>query len=153
MKTKILLTFIIALAAFACGKDKFQTIPQLKLKSVNTDVVPLNGNLRLTIEYTDKEGDVDDSLFVVRQRLNSRGPVTLPSAIYNIPDFPDTNKGEFQVTLEYITQLTAGLSPIRVPGSNPARNEPDTLLLKFVAKDKAENKSDTLVVSNIFVTR
>jgi hypothetical protein len=45
------------------------------------------------------------------------------------------------------------LPPLRIPGSNPVRNEIDTLRLKIVAKDKAGNKSDTLVVNNVYVTR
>jgi hypothetical protein len=38
-------------------------------------------------------------------------------------------------------------------GSNPVRNEVDTLRLKIVARDAAGNKSDTLVVDNVYVTR
>ncbi len=77
MKTRIWLALIIVAGMIACGKDKFQTIPQLRLISKTPDVVPVNGTLRLNIEYTDKEGDVSDSLFIVRQRLNVRGPVQL----------------------------------------------------------------------------
>ena len=65
MKTIITVAVIIALTILACGKDRFQTVPQLKLKSRSTDVVPANGNLRLNVEYTDKEGDVSDSILIV----------------------------------------------------------------------------------------
>ena len=140
-------------AIISCGKDRFQTIPQLKLKSRNTDIVPPNGSLRLNVEFTDKEGDVSDSLFIVRQRLNINRPLVLPVSPYNIPDFPKKDKGEFEITLTYQFGLVFGLSPIRIPGSNPARNEIDTLRLKIVAKDNAGNKSDTLVVDNVYVTR
>ncbi len=153
MKTRLLFFSLLLFAVLACSKDKFQTIPHLKFKSKNTDVVPFNGSLRITLQYTDKEGDVNDSIFVVRQRLNRKGSVTLPASPYNIPDFPNTIKGEFEITLSYQFGLIFGLAPIRVAGSNPVRNEPDTLNLKFVAKDKAGNKSDTLTVSNIYVTR
>ena len=153
MKTIITVAVIIALTIIACGKDRFQTVPQLKLKSRSTDVVPLNGSLRLNVEYTDKEGDVSDSLFIVRQRLNVRGPVNLPASPYKIPDFPKTDKGEFEITLTYQFGLVFGLSPLRITGSNPIKNEIDTLRLKIVAKDKAGNKSDTLFVDNVYVTR
>jgi len=153
MKTIITVAVIIALTILACGKDRFQTVPQLKLKSRNADVVPANGTLRLNIEYTDKEGDVSDSLLIVRQRLNIRGPVTLAVSPYKIPEFPKTDKGEFEVSLTYQFGLIFGLSPIRITGSNPVRNEIDTLRLKIVARDKAGNKSDTLVVDNVYVTR
>ena len=153
MKTPISLLAIVVFVVIACGKDKFQTIPQLKLKSRSTDLVPINGTLRLNVEFTDKEGDVNDSLLIVRQRLNVRGATQLPASPYGIPDFPHTDKGEFEISLAYQFGLVLGLSPLRVPGSNPARNEVDTLRLKIVARDAAGNKSDTLVVDNVYVTR
>ncbi|HET9745695.1 MAG TPA: hypothetical protein VFP97_08280 [Chitinophagaceae bacterium] len=153
MKTWVSLLTIIALVVTACGKDRFQTVPQLKLKSRNTDIVPLNGTLILNIEFTDKEGDVRDSLLVVRERLNVRGRIQLPASPYGIPDFPHTDKGEFELSLNYQFGLVFGLGPLRVPGSNPIRNEVDTLRLKIVARDAAGNKSDTLVVDNVYVSR
>lgn len=153
MKTGLLFALICLIAILACSKDKFETKPQLKFKSKNTDIVSVNGSLRIILEFTDKEGDVNDSLLVVRQRLNRRGPVTMPASPYPIPKFPATKKGEFEVTLEYQFGLIFGLSPLRIIGSNPAQNEPDTLNLKFVARDKAGNKSDTLTVEKIIVRR
>ena len=148
-----MLALIVAISLIACDKDKFQTVPQLKLKSRSTDVVPLNGNLRLNIEYTDKEGDVSDSLIIVRQRLNKRGPIQLAPSPYGIPDFPTMDKGEFEVTLAYQFGLIFALNPLRITGSNPPQNEIDTLRLKIVARDKAGNKSDTLVVDNVYIIR
>jgi hypothetical protein len=153
MKTRISLFAVIVFVVVACGKDKFETIPKLKLKSRNTDIVPLNGSLILNIEYTDKEGDVSDSLIIVRERLNAKGRVQLPASPYGIPKFPPTDKGEFEVTLAYQLGLVFGLGPIPIPGTVPARREIDTLRLKIVARDKAGNKSDTLVVNNVYVTR
>ena len=154
MKTRIWLATIITFGMIACGKDKFETVPQLELRSKTPDIVDLNHNtLRLIIEFRDKEGDVSDSLIIVRQRLNVHGQVQLPQSPYEIPDFPHTDKGEFEVSLDYQFGLVFGLPPIRIPGSNPARNEIDTLRLKIVARDKAGNKSDTLVVNNVYVTR
>lgn len=153
MKTGLLLAFLISITFLSCSKDKFETKPQLKFKSKNADIVGINGSLRILIGFTDKEGDVSDSLLLVRQRLNKRGPVTLPVSPYKIPNFPATKKGEFEVTLEYQFGLIFGLSPIRITGSNPPQNEPDTLNLKFVARDKAGNKSDTLTVNNIIIIR
>ncbi|HEV8271297.1 MAG TPA: hypothetical protein VGQ04_08310 [Chitinophagaceae bacterium] len=153
MKTRIWLALIITFVMISCGKDKFETIPQLEYKSRNTDIVPVNGSLRLNIEFRDKEGDVNDSVLIVRQRLNKRGAVQLPANPYGIPHFPTTDKGEFEITLDYQFQLITGLAPIRIPGSNPVKNEVDTLRLKIVARDHAGNKSDTLVVDNVYVIR
>jgi len=153
MKTRILLAVIIVFGMISCDKDKFETVPQLEYKSRNTDIVPVNGSLRLNVEFRDKEGDVSDSVLIVRQRLNKRGPVQLPANPYGIPDFPKTDKGEFEITLEYQFHLITGLTPIRITGSNPVKNEVDTLRLKIVARDKGGNKSDTLVVDNVYVIR
>jgi hypothetical protein len=153
MKTSVMLALIIAATMISCGKGRFQTVPQLKLKSRNTDIVPSNppGTLRLTIEFTDKEGDVTDSLLIVRQRLNKRGPVQLAPSPYGIPDFPKTDKGEFEVNLAYQLGLVFGLNPLRITGTQ--QNEVDTLRLKIVARDRAGNKSDTLFIENVYVTR
>jgi len=154
MKIRIGLALIIVFGMIACGKDKFQTIPQLTLRAKSPEVVPVNGTLRLNIEYTDKEGDVSDTVFIVRQRLNVRGPLLLQPSPYDIPEFPHTDKGEFEISLLYQRDLIFNITPpIRIPGSNPAKYEIDTLRLKIVAKDKAGNKSDTLVVDNVYVTR
>ena len=158
MKTRIWLAVIIVVGMIACGKDKFQTVPQLTLKSITPkapEAVDLNKRtLRINIEYTDKEGDVSDSLFITRQRLNQKKPVTSAESPYDIPTFPNMDKGEFEITLDYFTHLTFNLTPIPIPGSGtPAKNEIDTLRLKIVAKDKAGNKSDTLFVDNVYVIR
>jgi len=155
MKTRIWLAVIITFGMISCDKDKdkFQTVPQLEYKSRNTDIVPVNGTLRLNIEFRDKEGDVSDSVLIVRQRLNKRGQVQLAASPWGIPEFPKTDKGEFEVTLDYQFHLITGLTAIRVVGSNPPKNEVDTLRLKIVARDKEGNKSDTLVVDNVYVIR
>lgn len=152
MKTRVLLALIISVALFACGKDKFQTVPQLKVKSKNTDVVSLNGTLRVILEYTDKEGDVSDSLIIVRQRLNKNGPLILSPSPYKIPDFPNTDKGQIQIEFRYSQDLTFNIPRLRIIGSNPIQYERDTMLLKFVARDKAGNKSDT-ASTNVIVER
>lgn len=144
---------VLFIVILACNKDKFQTKPQLTVKSVSDKLIPFNGGIDVTLGFTDKEGDVNDSIFVVRERLNRRGPLVRPASPYKIPAFPNTTQGEFIVSLQYSAGLTFGISPIRIIGSNPARNEPDTMNLKFVARDKAGNKSDTVTVGNVIVTR
>ena len=153
MKNRLLIITTLSLILFACSKDKFQTKPQLKLKSLSTTRVAPAGNLRVLLECTDKEGDVDDSLLVVRERLNKRGFLRLAPSPYKIPEFPNSAKAEFEITLNYQFGLVFGIPPIRIPGSVGFINEPDTLNLKIVARDKAGNKSDTLLISNIIVVR
>ena len=154
MKTRIWLAVIITFGMLSCGKDKFETKPQLEYLSRNTDIVNPGQALRLNIEFRDKEGDVSDTLFIVRQRLNRKGPVQLPASFYLIPDFPKTDKGEFEITLDYSNDLTTALTAIPIPGSGtPAKKEIDTLRIKILARDLGGNKSDTLVVDNVYVKR
>ncbi len=145
--------FLLLGTLVACDKDKFETKPQLKLKSVNNNEVRFNGNLVVTMEFTDKEGDVTDSLFVIRERINVRGPIVAATSPFKIPTFPERNQGEIQVSFDFQTQLIPGLPSIRIPGTVPSQYEPDSLILKFVARDKEGNVSDTLAVSDIFVER
>lgn len=146
--------FILCIGAFffvACNKDDFQTKPQIKIESQNYDFVPRNQDLKIVLSFTDKEGDVDDTLYIVRTRLNQRGPYTdIKPLGFKIPSFPDNPKGDMTVTLTYGFGLTAGISTINIPGST--QKEPDTMTLKFVAVDKAKNISDT-ATSNVIVER
>ena len=146
---KFLILCIGATLAIACNKDKFQTKPQIKVKSLSSEIVPLNSALRLVLEYTDKEGDLADSLIFVRQRLNIKGPKIDTIPLF-IPSFPDTKEGEVQVDLRYADYLTFNLPAISIPGTGGQR-EADTLNLKFVVVDDAGNKSDTATTGVIVI--
>ena len=150
---KQILTFsCIVLILAACGKDKFETKPKLKVESLSSDFVPRNQDLSITLSFTDKEGDIDDSLFVIRTRTFRRGPFTpVNPSRYKIPEFPNQPEGEISLTLPYSLGLTSGFSSITAPGNPPTR-EPDTLILKFVIRDKAKNVSDT-ATANVIVER
>lgn len=137
----------------ACDKDNFETKPQLEIKSVNNNEVPYNGNLVVTLNFTDKEGDVTDSLFVARERLNIKRPVAPPTLEFAIPDFPKRSQGEFEVNIDFLS-LVNGMTSIEIlPRTSPATFERDTVRLKFFVKDKAGNFSDTLTLNDIFVER
>ena len=145
---------MICLLVLACSKGKLTTTPKLELKSVSPKIVPVNGILRVEINVRDKEGDISDTFYVRKIRLNKRVVATLrDSFYYQVPDVPSkTYKSEFQLDLDYQTILSA-ISPPTIPGSNPPQKEPDTLTLKFALKDKAKHISDTLVVPGIIVIR
>jgi hypothetical protein len=150
---KILSIPAVVLLLVACDKGKFETKPQLTLKSVKSTEIPFGAPLQVVIEFTDKEGDLSDTLYFIRQRLNASDPVTPFRSEYKMPDFPNTVKGDIEINLDYQTDLTFNLPPIRIPGSNPDRNEKDTMRYKIVARDKEGNLSDTLIIDNIIVSR
>lgn len=64
MSTKILLTLIAFCILVGCTKDKYTTKPQLKYKGVNTKVLNRNQTLTFTLEVTDLEGDIQDTIWV-----------------------------------------------------------------------------------------
>lgn len=141
-----------ALLLTACGKGKFETKPHLKLISVGNNVVPVNGSLRVLMQFTDKQGDVSDTFYITKQRLNSRVVETIRDQVeYPLPKYPKTQQGDIEVNLGYQNDLISAFDPPIDPATQLP--EPDTLNIKFVVGDKAGNKSDTLTVSNIIVLR
>ena len=144
---KISFLFSLLIIFIACDKDSFETKPTLKLESVSSSIVPKGSALGVTLSFTDKEGDISDTLFILRQRTNKRGPRTAAPSPYKIPSFPNESKGEIELLLDYNTDLTFGFTEIRIPGTTPSQFEPDSMNLRFVLKDKAGNKSDTVSTS------
>jgi hypothetical protein len=144
---KISVFLSAAILFIACDKDSFETKPTLKVESVSSNVVPKGSSLGITLSFTDKEGDVSDTLFIIRQRTNIRGMRTAAASPYRIPTFPNESKGEIALNLDYVNDLTFGFTEIRIPGTTPSQFEPDSMNLRFVLKDKAGNKSDTASTS------
>ncbi|HMK24720.1 MAG TPA: hypothetical protein VK483_01730 [Chitinophagaceae bacterium] len=153
MRLFISLLSIFIIIAVACNKDKFQTKPTIKIKSLNTEYIPLNGSLIIRLECTDKEGDVQDSVIIIKRRLNRRVVPTLRDTLrYKFPDFPNAPRTEVIATLDYQTILSA-ISPPIIPGSNPPQKELDTLILKMAVRDRAGHVSDTITSNQIIVFR
>ena len=153
MRFPILLMAFVAVAIVACNKDKFQTKPTIVFKELNNQLIPLNGKLIFTLECTDKEGDVQDSVIIIKQRLNKRVVPTIRDTIrYKFPAFPKTPKTEIQATLDYQSILSA-FSPPFIPGANPPQRELDTLKLRLAVRDAAGNTSDTIESPVIYVYR
>jgi len=149
---RIIVFCVFTLAIMACGKDKVESQPHLKFKNFNSDVVAQNGFLRVTLDFTDQEGDLD-SVFVTRQRLNKRGPSYVGFYYGQTPEFGKQNRGELQLDFSVAQDLIFGLPAISIPGSNPPQYEPDTLQLRFYLKDKAGHTSDTAVAKPLIVIR
>ena len=154
MRLFVSLLSIFIILAISCGKDKFLTKPTIRIKSMNTEYVPLNGNLIITMECTDKEGDVQDSVIIVKKRLNQRVVPTLRDTLrFLFPVFPATPRTEIVANLDYNNHIISAENPPNIPGSNPPQKELDTLILKIAVRDKAGNISDTVTTNRIIVFR
>ena len=139
----ILAVFTVFLAA--CSKDKFATKPRIEVKDYNSKEIGLNGQLTIRLDYFDKEGDLGTgNFYAVRQRLNIQ-PLSLSDADrpdtlrYPLPSFPDKNKGEIVLQLNYNDFLKESLS------------KNDTINFKIAVEDRGGNKSDTITTDNIVI--
>ncbi len=129
----------------ACNKNSFQTKPQITAKSTNGNVVPVGSDLVIDLVFTDKEGDLGKGKFVyIPKRLNRRGlPSNITpydSVLNTLPDFPNKDKGELEIRLNYNFLHKSDI-------------ENDTILFKFVAVDRAGNKSDTLTSDKFVILK
>lgn len=126
---------VLVVIVLACNKDKYQTKPTIKVKSVNGSEFLSSQDILINLEFTDKEGDLGNGLLTYyRNRLNVYWPPNndlADTAFYTIPDFPKTTKGEFQLLIQ------AGFL-----NENPDHN--DTVEFKIFVRDAAGNVSDTI---------
>lgn len=152
MRKPVLYSAILIFLVVACNKDNIETTPTLKIKSFNPNQVPGNSALEIMLNFTDKQGDID-SLFLKKIRVNKdQRPTQFDSINYKIPEFPEKAKGEIRITLDYNLALISAVTPPAQPGA-PNDKEPDTLIFRFYAKDRASNVSDTIFSDPIVIER
>ena len=129
---------------YACGKDKFETTPTIRVKDINTSEVNApDGILKITLEVTDKEGDgAGGDLTYIRVRTNST-PIPDPvnndkadTAHATVPSYPKTDKVEMVLTIPY-----------SFLDEDPTRN--DTMYFKLTLKDSQSHQSDTISTKSI----
>lgn len=147
MKAKII-GLLLTVVILSCNKDKFQTKPSLTIKNINTTELRNGQFLQITLEFTDAEGDIQDSIWV--QKVEPKCFGSNFTARYKIPTFPITKnlKGTFEVCYSYGS--STGCPLIQAPqciGKN------DTCVFKFWAKDLAKNISDTVTSKKIIIYR
>ncbi len=150
MKTKILILFAIPVLFYACKKDTYTTKPQLSVKSISGTTLGAGSLLLFQIEFTDKEGDVQDTLWVqkISRTCPGSGGAQFTSP-YKVPNFtPTANlKGIFEIGYGYNANIQ-GYQTITGCGFKN-----DTAYFRFWLKDKAKNVSDTLVTQNIVLLK
>lgn len=131
----IVLVLLIAGGVIACNKDKFTTKPQIEVATYNAKVVAPQQDLVIQLKFMDKEGDISEGKFVYIPIRTNRRPLppdlVLDSVDLTVPKFPNNNTGFYE---------------LRLPWSYLQRSpvENDTFYFRFVAVDRAGNKSDTV---------
>lgn len=149
MRQYLFLAFAF-LVVCSCGKDKLDTKPSIKIKSVSSEFVPNGFGLSVEMEFADKEGDISNTLFVQKIRTNIKPAATIRDTFSLIvPEFTVTQRGKIKVNLTYQNHLISAITP---PGTPPNFDD-DTLILRFVLRDLAGNVSDTANAGTIIVER
>jgi hypothetical protein len=128
------LSLLVVLAA--CGKDKFETKPKLEIKDYNSKEIFPGEDLRIRMNYFDKEGDLSEAQMIgILQRLNifplAPGQDKVDTFRNNLPEYPENDDGEitFQLPYDFLKESTV---------------ENDTIRFRFAVTDKAGNNSDTI---------
>lgn len=152
MRSFLYISALLTLA-IACNKDKLETTPSLKLKSINSSTIPVGGNLIVQLDFTDKEGDISDTIFVKKIRTNTIVVPTIRDSFeLPVPPFPDRSRGIIELQLKYQNHLLSAINPPSSGGTPPDLHD-DTLIFKFVLQDKAKHVSDTVTTGPIVVVR
>lgn len=150
MRTKLLILLTITFFFSSCKKEEFNTKPTLSFGEVNTTQLRQGNLLIFTLNFTDKEGDIQDTLWV--QKISRTCPTT-PGVQFisrnKVPDFTGTPnlKGKLEITFVYNANVPGTPS---IVGCN---NRNDTAFFRFWLKDKANNRSDTISSPDIILIR
>ncbi|HZH65000.1 MAG TPA: hypothetical protein VEY10_08905 [Flavisolibacter sp.] len=129
--------FCLVAAAFAaCSKDKFQTIPQVTITSFGPDVVFKGQRFELLADITDKEGDLQDTFYLVQKRYTGDNLLTSDTAKYSLANlgFPAKDKIELRLTFAYGEQINGTLLQNQESADRG-------LIYGLIIRDKAKNKS------------
>ena len=146
MKRVLALSIILAAAAVACSKSKFETVPTVEIKSLSPDAVGVPpadkpnaiSVLTLKARVTDKEGDLQDSLLVVPKYFLTDGTLLSSDTIVyklDLLNFPNTKDVEIQVQFTY-GRLAEGYELINTV------SEDQDLSIGMIVIDKAGHRSN-----------
>ncbi|WP_158559281.1 hypothetical protein [Deminuibacter soli] len=140
MKAKLFIIGLIAIALAACSKDQFSTKPQLTFKSVNDTSFVQRQLMTFKIDFTDKEGDIQDTLWVQKISFTcSDGDFT---SGYQVPDFTATKNLQGQFEINYVYNASDGGYPSI--NACPTAARVDSCYFRFWLKDKGNHISDTV---------
>lgn len=101
---KVLIFFVFATAFAACSKGKFETVPTVTIDSFGPDEVSTGDFFQLRATVTDKQGDLQDSVIIVRKRFNGTTLLTTDSSkrvSLKSLGSPVKDKIELQITFVY----------------------------------------------------
>ncbi len=156
MKIKISAIAIISLAVLlvACSKDSYNTKPTLKILSVSSDYISFDGEVVISVQMTDKQGDFPGGVYTCKAVRQNEKPLEM-----GLPDYPvvtdslipDANGGGFNFDRDYpkaVFDRRFTYSDLHRSGQ-----ENDTLKIYFTLCDRRGNQSDTVYTKIIVVEK
>lgn len=149
---------LTAILVAGCSKDKFNTRPSLKFKSISTYDVAQRGLFEIKLEYTDAEGDisVDNNSFVIRRSVpRCVADTTVDS--YRLPTVPQVSNASGEIVIRFANNtvdfVDNGYAIYNKTSCNGNTGRPDTTTFRFFLTDKAGNKSDTVTTDRPVIIR
>lgn len=145
MRYTILISIILLAILTGCNKEKFGTTPTLDFVSVSTTELRPGEIIQFKLGFTDKEGDISDSIYVEKVIVNCSADNA--DQKYKIPEIPTTInlKGDILVTFGYNAEINyPPVGTSRCPGN-------DSVYYRFVLTDQAKHVSDTVTSPTIII--
>lgn len=145
MKAKLLFLLLTSLILASCKKEKADSKPSIKIANIERRDVISGGVtgvlLDIDVEVLDKEGDVRDSIFILKRDATVIGcSGNNKTLFYNIPSYPDEGKQKLTFRIKFATLQISEY--VELGGSLCPRK--DTAIFRMWVKDKKGNKSDTV---------
>lgn len=138
MRYTVLFSILLFAILTGCTKDKFESTPSLKFKSVSSTRVPAGSLVKFYLTFTDAEGDISGSIYV--EKIEPNCPNSNFTDFDSIPSYPTSKnqKGEIVVTYGNNSDDPS------FQNISPKCSQNDTAIFRFAIKDKANHISDTV---------
>lgn len=145
MRYTIIIIAIVGFIFSGCKKETFSSTPKLTYKSVNTTQLYPDQVIKFTLSFTDAEGDVTDTLYVQKVSFNCAASNFFDR--YRMPKFPTTTNLSGDILVSYSNGIN---NPGYITVASRC-NYNDTCYFRFMLKDRAGNKSDTVKSETIVI--
>ncbi|NTS41672.1 hypothetical protein HRG84_12220 [Flavisolibacter sp. BT320] len=147
---KLLALFLVAGVLAACSKDKFKTVPQVKIESISPEEAVNGAIIEMLATVTDQEGDIQDSVIVVRKRFNAGTELSVDSTRLSLKGLgvPNKQKIELRVTVSY-----GRLYPEYAIFQDLERNFDREFSIGLVVLDNAGNRSEYVESEKILLRK
>ncbi len=149
MNMKRIAGFLLIVATtVACSKDKFQTVPQVTITSIDPAEVFRGALITLKANVTDKESD-QDSVLVVR-KIYKTSIVLTDTVKYSISTIGAPKKNQYDIQVQFLYGI---IKPDIAPIINTDASIDRGLTLGLIVKDKAGNRSDYVESAKIVLKK